>query len=222
MQLLSSLLPLSFHCPIIKMFPIAFTQTFEFISPTSILEPAITPTFDNFYPPPILTKRPIWYSINTNFFITLHGILYRLLWQYLQGSILFQEIVVHGEAHLVRLLPQHPIPFNTLKHDLFSHFLSLLYHSTVKLTNLMRDDWIDLKQLCVDWYFPFQTAIIIQKFCELQHQQLPPMQWIFVQSLPAQQTIRQLNLEEKQWQQIHLIQVKDSKEEEICVKDDST
>ena len=53
------------------MFPIAFTQMFEFIAPTSILELAITPTFEHFYPPPILTKHPIWYSINADFFIAL-------------------------------------------------------------------------------------------------------------------------------------------------------
>ena len=58
------------------MFLIPFTQMFKFISPTSIFELAITPTFDNFYPPPILTKHPIWYSINANLFISLHGILY--------------------------------------------------------------------------------------------------------------------------------------------------
>ena len=53
------------------MFPIPFTQTFEFISPVSILEPAMAPTFEQFYPPPILTKHPVWYSLNANFFIAL-------------------------------------------------------------------------------------------------------------------------------------------------------
>ena len=64
----------------IDMFPIPFAQTFKFISPTSILEPAITPTFEQYYPPPILTKHPIWYSLNADFFILLQGILYGLHW----------------------------------------------------------------------------------------------------------------------------------------------
>ena len=117
-------LPFFLYCPVIKNVSHCFTQTFEFISPTSILKPEIIPTFDNFYPPPILTKHPIWYSINTNFFIALHGILYGLHWWHFQGSILFQDIVAHGEAHLVRLLPQHLIPFNTLKTTSSAIFLS--------------------------------------------------------------------------------------------------
>ena len=144
---------------IIDMFPIPFTWTFEFLSPTSILKPAITPTFKQFYPPPILTKHPVWYSLNANFFIALQGTLYGLHWQYFQSSILFQEIITHGEKHSIRLLPQHPIPFDILKGDLFNHFLMLLYHGSFKLNHLNRDDWIDLKRLCIDWYFPGQTAI---------------------------------------------------------------
>ena len=136
--------------PYLNMFPIAFTWTFEFIPPTSILEPAITPTFEQYYPPLILTKHPMWYSLNANFFISIWGILYGLHWQYFQNSPLFQEIVAHGEKQLVGLLPQHPIPFNILKNNLFDHFLILLYHGSFKLNHLARDNWIDLKQLCVD------------------------------------------------------------------------
>ena len=217
------LFPFFFHFIIIEMFLIPFTWMFEFISPTSILELAITPTFDNFYPPPILTKHSIWYSINTNLFISLCGISYGLHWQHFQNSILFQEIITHGETHLIGLLAHHLIPFNILKHNLFNNFLIFLYHGTIKLSHLTRDDWIDLKWLCVDWYFPSQTAIIIWKFCELRYQQLPPMQWHLIQSLPVQQILRQQNQEEEHWQQIHLIQVKDSEEEkEICIKDNST
>ena len=190
--------------------------------PFSPSEPAITPTFRHFYPPPILTKHPIWYSIDTDFFIVLWGTLYGLHWWHFQNSVLFQEIVTHGEKHLVRLLPQHPIPFDILKTDLFNHFLVLLYHGTVKLNHLTRDDWIDLKWLCVDWYFPGQTAIIIRKFCALWHRQLPPMQWMLIQFLLIQQIIRQLNEEEEWWQRVCLIQIEDSKREEICVEDNST
>ena len=87
------------------MFPIPFTQMFEFIPPTSILEPAITPTFEQYYPPPILTKHPIWYLLDADFFISLRGVLYGLHWQYSQNSPLFQEIITHGEKQLVGLLP---------------------------------------------------------------------------------------------------------------------
>ena len=120
----------------LSMFPIPFTQTFEFISPTSILELAITPTFKQYYPPPILTKHPIWYSLNANFFISLRGVLYGLHWRYFQNSPLFQEIIAHGEKHLVGLLPQHPIPFDIIKNNLFDHFIILLYHGSFRLNHL--------------------------------------------------------------------------------------
>ena len=206
---------------ITNMFFIPFTQVFEFISPTSILEPEITPTFKQFYFPPILTKHPVWYSLNANFFIALWGTLCGLHWQHFQNSVLFQEIIAHREKHLIRLLPQHSIPFDILKNDLFDHFLVLLYHGSFKLNHLARDDWINLKQLCVDWYFPGQTAIIIQKFCNLQHRQVPPMQWLLVLSIPNQQIIRWLGWEEEWWQKVHLVQIQES-DEESCVKDDST
>ena len=64
------------------MFPIPFTQTFEFPPLTSILEPAITPTFEQYYPPPVLTKHPVWYSLDADFFISIQGVLYGLHWRY--------------------------------------------------------------------------------------------------------------------------------------------
>ena len=203
------------------MFPIPFTWTFEFIPSTSILELAITPTFKQYYPPPILTKHPTWYSLDADFFILIWGVLYGLHWQYFQNSPLFQEIITHGEKQLVRLLPQHPIPFDILKNNLFNHFIILLYHGSFKLNHLTRDDWIDLKQVCVDWYFPGQMAIIIQKFCDLRHHQLPHMQQLLVLSVPTQQIIRQLNWEEEWQQKVHLVQIEES-DEESCVKHDST
>ena len=69
-----------FFIPYLNMFPVAFTQTFGFISPTSILEPAFTPTFEQYYPSLILTKHPVWYSLDANFFILIRGILYGLHW----------------------------------------------------------------------------------------------------------------------------------------------
>ena len=48
------------------------------------------------------------------------------------------------------------------------------------------------------------------------------MQQLLILSIPTQQIIRQLNWEEEWQQKVHLIQIEDSKEEEICVEDDST
>ena len=196
MQLLSFSFP--FFLPTLICF--LFLSLKHSISPTSILEPAITPAFEQYYPPPKLTKHPIWYSLDADFFILSWGILCGLHWQYFQNSPLFQEIVAHGEKQIIGLLPQHPVPFNILKNNLFDHFLVLLYHGSFKLNHLTRDDWINLKGLCMDWYFPGQTAIIIWKFCDLRHQQLPPTQPLLVLSIPTQQIIRWLNWEEERWQ----------------------
>ena len=209
------------HSSYINMFPIPFTLNFEFLLPTSILEPAITPTFEQYYPPPVLSKHPVWYSLDANFFISIQGVLYGLHWRHFQNSALFQEIIAHGEKQLVGLLPRHPIPFDILKNDLFNHFLILLYRGSYQLNHLTRDDWIDLKRLCVDWYFPGQTAIIIRKFCNIWHRWLPPVQRLLVLSVPAQQIIRWLNWEEERQQKIHLIQIEEL-DKENCVEDDST
>ena len=209
------------HFSYINMLPIPFTLTFEFLPPTSILEPAITPTFEQYYPPPVLSKHPVWYSLDADFFISIQGVLYGLHWRHFQNSPLFQEIVAHGEKQLVRLLPRHPIPFDILKNNLFNYFLVLLYHGSFQLNHLTRDNWINLKRLCINWYFPGQTAIIIRKFCNLQHCRLPPVQRLLVLSVPTQQIIRRLNWEEERQQKVHLIQIEES-DEESCVKDDST
>ena len=177
--------------------------------------------YSYFYPPPVLSKHPVWYSLDANFFILLRGVLYGLHWGHFQNSPLFQEIITHGEKQLVGLLPRHPIPVDNLKNNLFDHFLVLLYQGSFQLNHLTRDNWINLKWLCIDWYFPGQTAIIIQKFCDLRHHQLPPLQRLLVLSVPSQQIIRQLNWEEKQWSKVHLIQIEES-DEENCVEDDST
>ena len=87
------------------MFPIPFTLTFEFLPLTSILEPAITPTFEQYYPPPVLSKHPVWYSLDADFFISIRGVLYGLHWRHFQNSPLFQEIIAHGEKELIGLLP---------------------------------------------------------------------------------------------------------------------
>ena len=143
------------------MSSITFTQTFNFLSLNSTLEPVITLSFEKFYPPPILTKHPTWYCSNANLFITLRSVLYGLHWCHFDDSILFQEIVAQGEEHLIRLVPNHPILFDNLKHQLFHNFLVLLYHGTTRLNHLNRDDWVDIKRLCVDWYFPHQTARVL-------------------------------------------------------------
>jgi hypothetical protein len=97
------------------MTSLAFSKTFEFLPPDSIVKSSITPFFDNFYPPPILTKHHTWYLHDADLFISIHNTLYGIHRRQLEESILFQEVLQFGQNHLIGTLPIHPIPFDDLK-----------------------------------------------------------------------------------------------------------
>jgi hypothetical protein len=157
---LSLFLTRHFSIPFI-MSSLAFTKTFKFVPLPSIVESIITPSFNNFYSLPIPTKHHTWYLHNTDLFISIHGILYSIHQWWLEESILFQEVLWHGQDHRIRIVPFHPIPFNILKREIFNQFLILLYCGTTALNHLSRNDWVNIKWLCIDWYLPHQTAMII-------------------------------------------------------------
>jgi hypothetical protein len=156
------------------MTSLAFSKTFEFLPQNSIVKSSITPFFDNFYPPPILTKHHTWYLHDADLFISIHNTLYGIHQRQLEESLLFQEVLQYGRNHLIGTLPIHPIPFDDLKKEIFDHFLILLYCGTTTLNHLTRNDWVDIKQLCIDWYLPHQTAMIIRRLCEIRIQRLTP------------------------------------------------
>jgi hypothetical protein len=139
------------------MSSLAFTKTFEFLPFPSVVKSSITPFFDNFYPPPILTKHHTWYLHDADLFISIHGILYGIYQQQLEESILFREVLQHGQNHQIGIVPFHPIPFDILKKEIFDQFLVLLYCGTTTLDYLTRNDWVDIKQLCIDWYLHSKT-----------------------------------------------------------------
>jgi hypothetical protein len=149
------------------MSSLAFSKTFEFLPQPSVIESSIIPFYDNFYPPPILTKHHTWYLYDADLFINIRGILYGIHQQQLEESILFREVLQHGKNHQIGTILIHPIPFNILKKEIFNHFFVLLYCGTTTLDYLTRNDWVDIKQLCIDWYLPHQIATIIQRLCEI-------------------------------------------------------
>jgi hypothetical protein len=159
----------NFLCHIFYLLPLllsimsslAFTKTFEFLPLPSVVESSIIPSLNNFYPPPILTKHHTWYLLDADLFISIHGILYGIYQKQLKESILFQEVLQHGQDHQIRIVPFHPIPFDILEKKIFNQFLALLYCGTTTLNHLTRNDWVDIKQLCIDWYLSHQTAMII-------------------------------------------------------------
>jgi hypothetical protein len=133
-------------------------------SPTSILEPIIYPFADKFYPLAILVKHHVWFLPAADLFISLNGILYGVHQSYLDQSLLFQEIIHYGEADGIGTDPHYPIPFDTLKKEIFDDFLHLLYFGIERLEQLSRENWINIKRLSMDWHFPHITALIIRQF----------------------------------------------------------
>jgi hypothetical protein len=122
------------------MSSLAFTKTFGFLPFPSIINSVITPSSDNFYPPPILTKHHTWYLLNTNIFISIYGILYRIHQQQVKDSLLFQEVLWFGQDHWIGTIPFHPIPFNNLEKKIFDWLVVLLYCGTTPLNHLSRND----------------------------------------------------------------------------------
>jgi hypothetical protein len=69
-------------------------------------------------------------------FISLNGILYGVHQSYFDQSLLFQEIIHYGEADGIGTDPHYPIPFDTLKKEIFDDLLHLLYFSVKRLEQL--------------------------------------------------------------------------------------
>jgi hypothetical protein len=148
-----------------------------FLPPTSILEPIIYPFADKFYPPAILVKHHTWFLPAADLFISINGVLYGVHQSYFDQSPLFQEILQYRENKEINTNPSYPIPFDTLKKEIFNDFLHLLYFGTEQLEYLRRKDWINIKCLSMDWHFPQLTAHIIRQFFIFQRGLLPQNLW---------------------------------------------
>jgi hypothetical protein len=132
-----------------------------FLPPTSILKPIIYFFADKFYPLAILIKHHVWFLPAADLFISLNGILYGIHQSYFNQSPLFQEIINYGEANGIGTNPHYPIPFDTLKKEIFDNFL---YFSIKRLEQLSWENWINIKRLSMDWHFFHVTALIIRQF----------------------------------------------------------
>jgi hypothetical protein len=137
------------------------TLLMMFLPPTSILKPVIHLFANKFYPPPTLVKHHIWFLPVTDLFISLNGVLYGVHQSYFKQSPLFQEILQYGEDEEIGTNPNYPIPFDTLKKEIFNDFLHLLYFGIERLEYLNRENWVNIKRLSMDWHFPHITALII-------------------------------------------------------------
>jgi hypothetical protein len=204
----------------IVTFPImthlAFSKDFEFLPQHSTVCSSITPFFDNFYPPPILVKHHTWYLHNADLFISVRGTLYGIHQWRVEDSILFQEILRYGQGHLIGIILIHPISFDDLKKEIFNHLLILLYCGTTILNHLTKNDWVDVKWLCINWYLPHQTSMIIQRLCEIQIQQLLPQNQYFSETF----TFQHINRRHHQIWRYHRNVINESAPEDMVIVED--
>ena len=173
---------------------LAFSISFDFLPLSSRHEPTISPSFFNFYPPPIWQKHHQWYFDDADFFIFIGGILYGLHRQQFEDSPLFREIMDYNRDYLVGRIPRHPIPFDTLKPNVFTNFLRFLYYPNTFIdTNgreLCHHDWMDVKHLCIDWYFPNKTAEILRMLYRRRITKFPPIQQMLLRTITAFEVMR--------------------------------
>jgi hypothetical protein len=134
--------------------PFIKRTTIMFLPPTSSLNPVVGPSTNKPYPPAILVKHSTWFLKNADLFICHDHVLYGLHQSLFNQSPLFREILLHGESNEIGTNPYHPIPFDTLTKEIFDNFLYLLYFGAEHLEHLTPAEWLNLKRLCMDWYFP--------------------------------------------------------------------
>jgi hypothetical protein len=211
----------SFQFPFFLHLLILFNKLFTmFPPPTSCFNPVTHLSTDKPYPPAILVKNPTWFLKDADLFICRDHILYGVHWSNFNQSPLFREIILYGESSKIGTNPYHPIPFDTLTKEVFHNFLYLLYFGTDHLDHLTLRDWLNIKRLSTDWYFPWITVNIIRKLITIQRQLVPPPFWMMGNLLPVYRVF-----DEQGWlsRRIHgcTILVEESSDEEYTIVEDN-
>jgi hypothetical protein len=191
-----------------------------FLPPTSSFNPVIGPSTNKPYPPAILVKHSTWFLKDADLFICHNHVLYGLHQSLFNQSPLFREILLHGESNEIGTKPYHPIPFDTLTREIFDNFLYLLYFRAEHLEHLTPAEWLNIKRLCTDWYFPRLTATIIRQLVIFRRRLLPPPLRMMINSFPV---YRVFDEQEQLSRRIHgqTILVEESSDEEDTVVEDN-
>jgi hypothetical protein len=190
-----------------------------FLPPTFRFNPIIYPSADRPYPPAILVKHHTWFLQDADLFISCDHILYGVHQSHFDQSSLFREIIQYRRTNEIGINPYHPIPFDTLIKEIFNN-LHILYFGTEHLEHLTPEDWLNIKHLSMDWYFPRVSATIIQTLVTFQRRLiLPPFQ-MMENSLPV---YRVFDEQEQLSRRIcgRIIIVEESSDEEDTVVEDN-
>jgi hypothetical protein len=132
---------------------------------------------------------------------------------------LFWEIILYGESSEIGTNPYHPIPFDTLTKEVFHNFLYLLYFGTDHLDHLTPRDWLNVKRLSTDWYFPQITANIIRKLVTIWRQLVPPPLQMMGNLLPVYRVFDEQERLSRRIRRRTILVEESSDEEDTIVKD---
>ena len=198
-----------------------FTLEFDFLPSLTKHEPDITPMFFKHYPPTMMQKHPIWYLPNADLFISIDGNLFGLYRHHFESSTLFKEILEYNKDYGIGQIPLRPIPFDDLRIQVFLNFLHFL-HDSFSFTesnggDLSHSDWMDVKNLCEDWYFPNQIGEILRMLYWRRVSKFPLLQRKLVQTTTYFQAVRrQREMRRNQWERMII------EEDKEIIEDNST
>jgi hypothetical protein len=91
------------------------------------------------------------------------------------------------------------------------------HRGTITLNYLAKNDLVDVKRLCIDWYLPHQTSMIIRQLCEIRIQQLSPQNWYFSEMF----TFQHINRRQHQIWRYHRNVVNESTPEDMIIVEDN-
>ena len=182
-------------------------QTFLLCSPMSIFTllliwPSRRTVSHIPYPPPILTKHHTWYSNNADFFMSIHGILFRLHRAYFSQSCYFQSIMDVAEPE--QPIPQesqalYPIPFDDLNQLFFTRFLLFFYYPNNFAST--KWDWENIRDYCIDWYLPEHMVITTWKLIEIQYNSFTHTERQALQRVSL--SYKMIDRQRQYWQRLH-------------------
>jgi hypothetical protein len=97
-----------------------------------------------------------------------------------------------------------------------------MYFGTDHLDYLAPEDWLNVKRLSTDWYFPHITATIVRKLVAIQRRLVPPPFQTMGNLLPVYRIFDKQEQLSRRIQGRTIIVKESSSEEDIVIEDNDT
>jgi hypothetical protein len=147
------------------------------------------------YPSLIVDRHPVWYFFDADIFLSHYGLVFGLHRRIFGQSVHFNRLLSRND-------PIHHIPIGTtcflpividqVPLQPLLGFLTLVYYPD--FYHGTQTELEQVHQLCVDWKFPKQSAIIVRKLVELRQEELPVTHRTMLKDFVVQNVYRQLRL----------------------------